>query len=368
MIKILHIARPIAGVGVYISLLAKHIDNSLFKNFLICNEGENIIEVRNKSGNKIETFHVNIIRKINLINDLKSVFQIIKIIRKVNPDIIHCHSAKAGILGRIVGFFLKKKTFYTPHAYSYLSSDSRLKTIIFKNIERFFGFFPSKTLACSKSEYERAIFELKIKRSKVFIWENSIEDVSHLNLEKSEIIKGEYICSIGRPSYQKNTELLVKSILRIKKVKPEIHLVILGVGFYSPSLKKIESFILKNNLSKNITLIPWLDRKKSLSILKNSLLYVSTSRYEGLSYAAIEALSLGKPCVLTNVDGNKDLIKNNYNGFLVKESSLDVSEKILKIINSEKLLLNMSKNAKKKFENFYNIENNIKILEKLYLF
>jgi glycosyltransferase involved in cell wall biosynthesis len=369
MVKILHIARPIAGVGVYISLLSKYIDSNKFSNAIICNTKENIISVNNDCGIKIHNYHCELKREIRIINDIKCLIKIFRIVKNLKPDILHCHSAKSGILGRIIGFVTNTRTIYTPHAYSYLSAESKKQSFLLKNIERFFGFFPSKTLACSSSEYNRAIVDLKIKKEKVDLWNNSIENkIESIDSEFLLKLPEDFICSIGRPSYQKNTELLVNAVLIIKQTHPKIHLVILGVGFYSPILKKIENNILKNNLSSNITLIPWLERAKSLAILDKSMLYVSASRYEGLSYSVIEALSLSKPCVLTNVDGNKDLVKDNYNGFLVKEDANEMAKKIIMILNDNELKRNMQKKSRKEFECFYDIKKNIKTLENLYLF
>lgn len=366
MTRIVHIALPLAGVGVYISLLAKNI-SSEFENSVICNQKEDIIDLKNTDGSHLEIHHVDIKRKINIINDIRCLIKIIKILKNINPDIIHCHSAKPGILGRIAGFILSKKTFYTPHAYSYLSSESKYKKLFYKTLERFFGLLPAFTLTCSDSEYNKAIFDLKIKKDKVFVWKNSIEDIFDIETETKKYKNNDFLCSIGRPSYQKNTLLLVKSILKIKKKRPNIHLVLLGVGFYSPSLKKTENFIRDHNLETNITLISWLKRIESLSILKKSKLFISTSRYEGLSYATLEAFALGKPCVLTNVDGNKDLIEDGVNGYLVKEDSEDISKKVIALLDNTYLLNKMSCNSRKTYEDFYNIKNNITLLEELYL-
>lgn len=366
MPKILHIARPLTGVGVYISLVCKYIHKD-FENIIICNESEENMKLEDSDKNEIKSYHAPIVRKISFLNDLKCLIKIIKIIKITNPDIIHCHSAKGGILGRVAGFITHKKTFYTPHAYSYLSTESKTKKTLYKFIEFFLGCLPSKTLACSKSEYKKAIFDLKLNKNKVLVWENSIEDIASLPLNTNSYRKKPFICSVGRPSFQKNTELLVASILEIKKTISNIHLVLLGVGFYSPSLKKINDFIKNNNLNDNITLIPWIDRQSSLSILRQSTIFVSTSRYEGLSYATLEALAFSKPCVLTNVDGNKEAVVNGRNGFLVDENKEDISKKIIQILKDELLINSMSLKSRELYEKFYNIKINIKYLEKLYL-
>lgn len=368
MIKIVHIARPISGVGVYIDLLTKYIDDKKFTNVLICNIEDDLIEPRNKSGKKIKIHHANLFRKINPIKDLYALISIIKIIKNEQPDIIHCHSAKAGILGRIAGFYLKIKTFYTPHAYSYLSQKNKIKRSIYKFIEKTVSSLSAKTLACSTSEYNRTVKELKIDKEKLCIWNNSIEE--HIDLTTINIpvdLPEKYICTIGRPSYQKNTELLINSIIDVKIQIKDIHLVILGAGLYSPSLEKINNLIEKHQLKSNVTIIPWLDRLPTLKTLENSLFYVSTSKYEGLPYSLIEALALSKPCIVTNVDGNKDLVSNNENGFVVNEDKLEIAEKIILLLTQDLLRKEMGEKSKGLFLAKHSIIKNISKLEEIYL-
>lgn len=363
MLKIVHIAKPVGGVGVYIDLLTQHLNKDNFEHFILYNEEE----VDLQANTLREIFHIPLIREIKPITDIKCLLHIIKLLKELKPDRIHCHSAKAGILGRIAGAYLKISTYYTPHAYSYLSAESNFKRLFFKSIEKAFRFFPAKTIACSYSEYNRTINDLKFKEKKVFLWKNSITDIiKEKQLKTTSKLPKKFICSIGRPSYQKNTELLVETILEVKKSIKEIHLVILGVGFYSPSYKNVENFIKKNDLSNNITLIPWLQREEVIEVLRKSKFYISTSRYEGLPYSVMEALALSKPCIVTNVDGNKDLIKDNYNGFLIKEDSLKLSQAVIEFFKNEDLLNRMSIGARKTFEDNYNIEKTITQLETIY--
>ena len=79
MIKILHIARPIAGVGVYISLLTKYINSNRFLNAIICNTKEDIINVNNDLGVKIDYFHCEIKREVSFLNDIKCLIRIFEI-------------------------------------------------------------------------------------------------------------------------------------------------------------------------------------------------------------------------------------------------------------------------------------------------
>ncbi len=366
MITIAHIAKPLSGVGIYISILSKHIDSNNFKSIVLCNKKDKLPELSNDKGAPLELYDVGLEREINFIKDFRTLKKTIKFLKEANPSIIHCHSAKAGILGRIAGAYLNIPTLYTPHAYSYLSAEKRSKSLLFRSIEKMFKIFPSKTLACSSSEFNRTINELKFKLNKVKLWNNSIED--DFNFAKiNQELPSKFICSIGRPSYQKNTQLLIHSIKEVKKKMPNIHLVILGAGHFSPELAKVKTLIEELDLEANVTLIPWLKRSETLSILKLSNLYISTSRYEGLPYAVLEAMALSKACVLTNVDGHKDVVKNKINGFLVSENEYEISDSIVRVLTNEDMRRKMEIASRKFFKEKFTIKDNISLLEEIYL-
>ena len=76
---------------------------------------------------------------------------------------------------------------------------------------------------------------------------------------------------------------------------------------------------------------------------------------------------LGKACVVTDCDGNRDLVKDNHNGFLVPmENIIEMAKKAERLYNDSKLLAVFEKNAKHVFENDFNMRKNIKQLEAIY--
>src|SRR5690606_33464644 len=108
------------------------------------------------------------VREFSLIKDIKSTAQLVKTLKNINADIIHLHSSKAGVLGRVAVCFLKKKSlvYYTPHGYSFIRTDiSKLKKNTYKFIESKMNyFFGTTTIACGDTEYEIAS---KIGKSKL---------------------------------------------------------------------------------------------------------------------------------------------------------------------------------------------------------
>ena len=85
-----------------------------------------------------------------------------------------------------------------------------------------------------------------------------------------------------------------------------------------------------------------------------------------MPYAVLEALALSRVCVVTKVDGNKDVVKNNYNGFTVPPKASEIAEKIIIIWNNEEKRKKMEENSRKIFEQFFKIDKNIHLLEKIY--
>ena len=200
------------------------------------------------------------------------------------------------------------------------------------------------------------------------VFSNSILPISSISdLQIPKTWPDNYICSVGRPSFQKNIELMLEVLAEIKKEKDDIHLVLMGVGFHSPNLDRVKNNIKTLGLKNNITLLEWTKREDIFNIISNAQLYISTARYEGLPYSVIESLALAKACVVSDADGNRDLIENGKNGYVVKsDNPTFFSEKIISLLNNKALLKEFENYSKTKFDKEFNMNNNIKKLPNIY--
>lgn len=93
-------------------------------------------------------------RELSIKNDILCLKEIRGILKKIRPDIVHCHSSKAGAVGRIAAKTCNiKKIFYTPHAYiSQNPFISKKKGVLFLWIEKILGIISSKNIHVSKGE------------------------------------------------------------------------------------------------------------------------------------------------------------------------------------------------------------------------
>ena len=366
-IKIAHILNSVGGVDVSLRLILENCNPNQFEHIIVHGQNDTKVNFVNKDHRKLIDYKLSIQREISPLNDFKAIYNTIKILKAEKPDIIHAHSAKGGIIGRVASIFFNTKVLHTPQAYSYLSSPKGLKRKIFLVIEKFFKNINSILVASSPSELNRGINDVGYKRKNTNLFNNSINPIELDNDQISISLPSDFICSVGRPSFQKNIEMMVEVIREVKKVIPKIHLVILGVGEYSPNKKNIEKLITKYTLEQNITLVPWIYRGEIFKIIKKSKFYISTARYEGLPYSIIESLALKKACVVTNTDGNRDLVKNEINGYVVEENDIKtMANRIFTLYNNDEKRKVFEHNAFESFKSNYNIENNILNIERIY--
>lgn len=279
-------------------------------------------------------------RSIGL-NDLKAFFEIKKLIKNESPDIVHCHSSKAGLLTRLAINTKKIKTFYTPHGYSFLMEDSsKLKRLIYRSIEKIGTLNHSIIVACSKGEYEES---LKLTKRATYVSNGvNLEKLKRYIPDKIKQINTKKLTFVttGRVSYQKNPELFNK----IAEYFPQIKFIWVGTGDLEDKLT-----------SKNIEITGWKNRDELMEILNKSDIFILPSLWEGLPISLLEAMALKKPCIVSNVIGNRDVISNENNGFVC--NNLNEFIEVIKNIQDNKYNLEkISENAFNDIKNIYNTE------------
>lgn len=367
-IKIVHLAHSVGGVDVCLRLILGNINADKFSNIVIHGFIDTSKPFLNNNKNTIRSCGISIFREISLIQDFKAVLSAYRILKTEKPNLIHAHSAKGGIIGRIVGLLLGIKVIYTPHAFSYLSAQNRFKKNLFLSFEKVLVGRTHLLLATSASEKKRAVEEVGYKPKDVTVFNNCIQPILKLQpLSIAATWPKDYICTVGRPSFQKNIEQMLRVMHEVNKVA-KLHLVVMGVGPVSDQLLSVKNLIQELNLSNCVTLLNWTERSDVFTIISQSKFYISTARYEGMPYAIIESLALSKPCIVSNCDGNIDLIEDGYNGFVIPSNETNkFKDKILDLLTDELLLNRLSANANKSFAENYNIKKNIAKLEAIYL-
>lgn len=287
-------------------------------------------------------------RELNLFKDLDATFKLRKLFNEIDPDVIHLHSSKAGVIGRWAKFLTFKniKTFYTPHGYAFLRQDisknkQQLYKFIEKNIQVFFG---GTTIACGDTEYEIAkkLGKAKLVRNGIDFKKISLNYQINNNQKLTFGI-------VGRITAQKNPKLFNKIALKF----PQYNFIWIGDGELNAEIT-----------APNIKITGWFYFTAEVYQWINQIdVFLQTSLWEGLPLAVLEAMALKKSIVATNVIGNKDIVEENYNGFLFDE--IDELDAIFEKLDIKSFRLKIEENAfncaKDKFDMYKNFHKLIDI-------
>lgn len=329
MKKILHltISSETGGGPEHICQLVKGLDSE-FESHIACPY----------NGSYFEKF-VNITsnRVVELPHRKFSVYKLLgvyKYIKNNNIDLIHGHGKGAGIYCRIINLFLRIPSIHTPHGINKKIEIGFINKL-YIHFERIFGFLISSVIYVSKTEFEyskeinlwsKVPYEI-INNGTSIIDQKDIEHWRNEIRTKYNWINKQIVITASRFDYQKNT-------LEFCKIAAELSnsiFVILGDG---EEKKECVSFC--DNFKINNVLFLG-NVSNPLPYFAASDVYLSTARWEGLSMAILESMSVGLPIIATKVTGNIDLVNHSESGFLYNLGEIKVAVNYLQffILNND---------------------------------
>ena len=266
------------------------------------------------------------------------VFRLHKLIRRLNPDIVHLHSSVAGFIGRVTVSRIKNlKVFYSPHCISFMMTNlPSYKKHGYIFLERIANKFSGEYVACSESE--RRVIAENIENATVHKIDNAVEidmdSTQTARIFSREVIK---IITIGQIRKQKNPDLFASIAKNIMAKNSHVEFIWAGDG--EP--------VLKNKLlSADVNITGWLTKSEIMNLLSESDLYLSTSDWEGLPVSVLEAMQMGLPLIVSNCYGNIDLVENKVNG-LIFEDFEEAIELIEQCLISKEFCQTLSSNSLK---------------------
>lgn len=252
-------------------------------------------------------------RSIDPIKDLRAIFEIRRLIKKINPDIIHLNSSKISILGSLAALGLGKKTIYTAHGWVFLEPLPTYIKKIYLWAEKLSAKHKNKVICVS--EYDRAAARVnKFPMDKLITIHNGI-NLSQ-NKESRPEIKDKFlhIYPLPRTSYivgsianlylTKNLPALVTSATNIIQKNKDVIFTVIGDG---PEKNNLENQILDKGLDGKFFLLGSIPNAKQYLPAWN--IFVLPSVKEGLPYTLLEAMAVGLPIVATRVGGIFEILE-----------------------------------------------------------
>jgi glycosyltransferase involved in cell wall biosynthesis len=259
---------------------------------------------------------------IRPLQDLLVLFQLRGYLARHRIDLLHTHSSKAGILGRVAGWLAGVPVIvHTVHGWSFNATQPKRRRALFVGLERLVAPLTARLIVVASRNREEGLAE-GVGRPDQY-------QVVHSGIDIEAFEKP------GRPAAEVRRELgfdagsfVVGTVACLKPQKAPLDFVraaalacekddrlrffIAGDGGLRP---RVEASIREHGLASRVRLLGW--REDVADLLHASDLFLLTSRFEGLPRAVLQALAAGVPVVATAVDGTPEVIEDGLSGLLV---------------------------------------------------
>ena len=281
---------------------------------------------------------------------LKAFYNILKkILWDNNIDLIHSHGKGAGVYSRLLSFFSAVPVVHTFHGI-HVGELNWLQRNLYILMENCFGLLTKKSIFVSKSEFEQA------RKLGMGFYLNSVIIDNGVPIPKldnntlsnqSEIFT---LLCVTRNSFQKNPDFLIDIAVQLKNNSMDNYYKICVVGVLDSEL------LIKRAFEEGVGhIIEWHEPSKNITpFFREAFCYLSTSRWEGMPLAVLEAMSFGMPVIASDVVGNRDIIVDGKSGYLYSLKSIEKVILILQNLSKNKKLRDsMGAFARKQVEDLY---------------
>jgi glycogen synthase len=148
-----------------------------------------------------------------------------------------------------------------------------------------------------------------------------------------------YVFAAGRLEHKKGFDILIDAFTAVKRVYPDMELVIAGDG---EDMGLLQERVSDRGLTDSVFLIGAVGRDALATLFQGSRLFVLPSRIEPVGIVTMEAMSTGKPVVATRVGGVPDIVEHGLSGWLVEPNDRSLAEGILRVLSDEALMERMA--------------------------
>ena len=278
-------------------------------------------------------------RPLNFIKDLLAFIELYFFIRKNNIDIVHTHSSKAGILGRLAAKLARVRiVIHTVHGWSFNDFQPAFTKIIFIMLERLCAGLSDKIIVVSGCDLKSGLANGIGLPGKYALINYGIDYQDfrpankgireELGIASDELVVGSIACL--KP--QKSPLDFIRIASLVNQACPGTKFILAGDGILR---RKTEAAISKLKLEKQVILLGW--RRDIAKFLHSIDIFVLTSLWEGMPISLLEAMAAGLPAVVTDTGGVREIISNGDTGFLVEPHNISVmAEKTIALLKDSK--------------------------------
>lgn len=368
MKKILHIQvlPKLSGVQKISLEIFKGLSDDKYEKYILFSQNsdngdlEECVRQFEQAGVKI-IFSKNLVRNIGL-KDLPALKEIYKLCKKEKFDIVHTHSTKPGIIGRIAATLARVPlVIHTVHGLSFHTFVKFPLWQFYWCCEMFASLF-CKRITMVNKYYSKYFKWFKYKTSTIY---NGLDFTKFPPIDEFEVKKNNKlprILYVGRLDEPKDPLTLLKAIKIISNQYPEIELTMVGDG---EKYNECVNYIQTNKLEKNVSMVGWKSNVSEYYMTHD--IFAMTSIYESFGLIFLEAGYYGLPIVATNVEGIPEVVEQGKTGLLSSAKNPEAfAQNIIKLIENENLRKQMGQAGHEKVTTQFTSQKMVDQYKKIY--
>jgi len=314
--------------------------------------------------------------KLNFLHDPIVLLKLIKLLKRKRYDIVHTHTTKAGILGRIAAYIAGVPVIvHGLHGSTFQAFNSGLLNWLLFLFERLTGRFTDAYVSVSKVLSETYIEKGIGKKDNHYAVYSGIELTKFYQARDKINYKEKYeelginagdflIGNVARLELRKGHKFLLDAFKNIVEKQKDGHVKLLIIG-EGNKREYLEDYVKELNLGDKVIFAGYREDVEELMAVMD--IFVLTSLREGLPRVLVQAAAVGMPSVAFNVDGVSEIIKDDYNGYLVEVKDLEQLEnRIMQYMNNKELVLLHGRNGREFIENKWSIKGMVDRIDKIY--
>jgi glycosyltransferase involved in cell wall biosynthesis len=314
----------------------------------------------------------DLVRQVSPAHDARALQALTRHMRQGNYDIVHTHSSKAGILGRLAarraGVPIIVHTVHGWSFHDYMSTATRLVYIL---LERWMARFTDALIVVAEKDIEKGLKAGIGQRDQYHLIRSAIPleefdprqvDIKAMRNKLGLPPEAPVVGTIGRFSEQKNPLDWVRVAGIIGKEQPEARFLLVGDG---PLRPQVEALLAQEGLSNRAILTGL--RRDTPGLLEAMDVFLLTSLWEGLPRTIPEAQAMGLPVIANRTDGVAEAIQDGISGYLCRPGDLQgTAERVLALLDDPVLRAEMGARGREAVSTEFDLNVMIRKIEGLY--
>jgi glycosyltransferase involved in cell wall biosynthesis len=316
-------------------------------------------------------------RNPSVIPDFRAFIRLYRFLSHHRYDVVHTHSSKAGIVGRLAAFLARAPHIvHTPHVFPFTQPAPQYRQAVYRLGETLLGSLTDRIIAVSAWQRSLAVEHGIGTKDSVALIHNGVTVETlrrgsssreegrarvreELDAKPSDLLVG----TAGRLTLQKGQKYLLEAVAILLDRHPHLRFYIVGSGELEQELRRIIEQL--SWCRQRISFLP--ERADFSDLLAATDIFVMPSLWEGMPYALLEAMAAERPVICTNVCGLDEVVKDGENGLLIPPAdSRALAAAISRLVTDRALRKRLGAAARKTVQERFRLEEKLEMLAQLY--